>query len=352
MKPLRIKSSLGVGVLFALLAAFSFGVTTPIVQKLGSGSGAFPIATLLYAGAAAASLLAFRSSQGTETRVSTVHLPRIAAIALIGAAVAPACLVWGLQRTSASAASLLLNFEAVFSVGLAWALYREPIGRRVAVAVALMAGGGVCLIVGDRSGGGFGWGTLFVLLATLAWALDNALSRPLADLNPTQVVLWKAIFGASLGMVASAAFGQRFPTGIAVLGLFACGATGYGLSLRFYLRAQRHIGAGRTASIFAVAPFVGAASAWVMGDRSANVMTLLAASLFGIGVWLHLTEVHRHEHSHDPIEHEHAHRHDDGHHDHVHELPVVGEHTHPHWHDATTHDHPHTPDTHHHHRHV
>jgi hypothetical protein len=133
--------------------------------------------------------------------------------------------------------------------------------------------------------------------------------------------------------------------------LLACGATGYGLSLRLYLLAQRRIGAARTASIFALAPFVGAALAWVLGARSAGALTAVSAGLFGIGVFLHLTERHGHSHLHEPVNHEHAHRHDDGHHGHHHDPPVVGEHTHAHRHEPIEHDHEHAPDIHHGHGH-
>ena len=62
--------------------------------------------------------------------------------ALFGAALAPASLAWGLQHASALSASLLLNLEAVFTLLLARRIYREPVGRRVALAIALMVLGG------------------------------------------------------------------------------------------------------------------------------------------------------------------------------------------------------------------
>ena len=40
----------------------------------------------------------------------------------------------------------------------------------------------------------------------------------------------------------------------AAVGLLVIGATGYGLSLRFYLLAQRAFGAARTGFVFAFAP--------------------------------------------------------------------------------------------------
>jgi drug/metabolite transporter (DMT)-like permease len=261
-------------------------------------------------------------------------------------------LTWGLQHADATSGSLLLNFEAVFTVLLAWAFYRETIAGRVGLALAAMVGGGALLVLGGRSAiGGFGLGACAVVLATLGWALDNTLARPLADLSPLQVVKWKSVLGASFSAALALVLKQSFPRPVALCALLACGATGYGLSLRLYLRAQRELGAARTASIFAVAPFVGAAAAWLMGDRTAGLSVVGAALLFGFGVYLHLTEAHGHWHAHQPLDHEHAHRHDDGHHDHMHDSPVVGEHSHRHHHEARAHEHAHAPDIHHRHGH-
>jgi ABC-type nickel/cobalt efflux system permease component RcnA len=129
------------------------------------------------------------------------------------------------------------------------------------------------------------------------------------------------------------------------------GATGYGLSLRVYLLAQRAFGAARTGSVFAFAPFIGAGLAVMLGDRSAGWWMAGGGALMMAGVVLHLAESHAHEHEHDALEHEHAHRHNDGHHDHVHTEWPVGEHSHRHSHAAVRHSHPHVPDAHHTHRH-
>jgi drug/metabolite transporter (DMT)-like permease len=198
-------------------------------------------------------------------------------------------------------------------------------------------------------------GSIAVAAATLAWALDNALTRPLADANPAQVVFWKGLVGAAMtGGLAYAmgeASGKGSPRAVSVAALLACGATGYGLSLRLYLRAQRQLGAARTGSIFAAAPFVGAVAAAALGERAATLETAIAGVLLAAGVTLHVTERHHHAHTHAPVEHEHAHRHDDGHHDHPHDVAIVGEHSHRHRHEAVTHDHDHAPDLHHDHRH-
>jgi drug/metabolite transporter (DMT)-like permease len=341
------------GGLLAVAAAVTFGITAPLIKKLGVGAGPFPTATLLYAGAALGSAGGAWRKSSAEAPLRGRHVPRVVAVALAGALVAPALLAWGLQHTSGTNASLLLNFEAAFTVLLGWRLYHEHLGSRVLVALALMLAGGACLVaVPATSSVGIGWGSVAVVLATFGWAVDNALTRPLADFDPMAVVKWKSALGATLGLALALALGEPFPTASNSAGLLVCGAVGYGLSLRFYLLAQRRVGAGRTGSIFALAPFIGATVAWAMGERVVGSPTLVAALLFGVGVYLHLTEKHGHGHSHEPTEHEHKHRHDDGHHDHRHDPAVAGEHSHEHRHDARRHDHPHGPDAHHRHDHT
>ena len=226
---------------------------------------------------------------------------------------------------------------------------------RVWTAMALLLAGAMVLVLDQglrsNSGGAQLWGLLAVLLATAAWGVDNTLSRPLAERDPGQVVMAKALLGATSTSALAVAFGEPLPSALAAAALFAIGATGYGLSLRFYLLAQRAFGAARTGSVFAFAPFIGAALAVALGDRSASGLMALGSVLMLAGVVLHLAESHGHEHAHEALEHEHAHRHGDGHHDHHHDPMPAAEHSHVHTHPPIRHQHPHVPDAHHGHRH-
>jgi drug/metabolite transporter (DMT)-like permease len=272
-----------------------------------------------------------------------------------GAVIGPVALAWGLQNTSGSSASLMLTLEAVFTALLAWRWYGETVDRRVLLAMLSLLAGGVLLALDQGlQGEARLLGLLAVLLATLAWGVDNALSRGVADRDPGQVVLVKGALGAVATAAVAWGLAEPLPGWGSALGLLAVGATGYGLSLRCYLLAQRHFGAGRTGSVFAFAPFVGAVGAWALGEQGGGWLWLVGAGLMLAGVLLHLAESHEHEHRHEPLEHEHAHTHDDGHHDHHHDgeaAPPSGPHSHPHRHGAMVHRHPHGPDLHHRHRH-
>src|SRR5262249_18720781 len=161
-------------------------------------------------------------------------------VAVVGGALAPTLLAWGLQRSGPTIGALLLNLEAVFTVLLARACFREPIGPRVALALAAMVAGGIALALDtwrDAS-----WGALGVAAiagGTAAWAADNTLTRPLAERDPLEVVAGKGGIGALLTIGIALAAGEAWPRWPAALVLLGCGATGYGLSLRLYLLAQR-----------------------------------------------------------------------------------------------------------------
>ncbi|PXW95200.1 drug/metabolite transporter (DMT)-like permease [Sphaerotilus hippei] len=340
------------GAALALLAAALFGVSTPLVQRAGAGVGAFSTAALLYAGAALVGLLT-RLPREREARVARADLPRLAAMALFGAGIGPVALAWGLQHTSGTSAALLLTLEALFTAVLARLLYRETMDRRVWLAMLLLLGGGVVLVLDQgRSGPMQFMGLMAVMAATVAWGVDNTLSRGLAERDPGQVVLGKAVLGAATTAAIAVMAAEPSPGVAASLALLVIGATGYGLSLRFYLLAQRAFGAARTGSVFAFAPFIGAALAMSLGERGLSPWMGLGGLLMLAGVVLHLAESHGHEHTHEALVHDHAHTHDDGHHDHHHEVMPVGAHSHEHQHLPLTHDHAHVPDVHHAHAHA
>ena len=208
------------GTILALFSALAFGLATPLVQRFGRGVGPFATAALLYTGAALVGLVTQSSS---EAKLRREHLRRIVAVAVLGAGLAPAALAWGLAHVSGTAASLMLNLEAVFTIVLARIFYAEHVGRRVAIAAALLVAGGA-LLVFDRAGGagagpaggdaaaGAGaahvLGLVAVAGAALGWAMDNALAKPFLQLDPAAVVAAKGALGATLSSCAVLVLGE------------------------------------------------------------------------------------------------------------------------------------------------
>jgi ABC-type nickel/cobalt efflux system permease component RcnA len=125
------------------------------------------------------------------------------------------------------------------------------------------------------------------------------------------------------------------------------------VSLALFIVGMRHVGTARAGAYVSVAPFFGALLAIVLGDP-VTWQLIVAGALMALGVWLHLTEHHGRQHTHEPIAHDHWHTHDDQHHAHDHateRVPAGTRHKHEHSHEELTHTHEHYPDAHHRHMH-
>jgi drug/metabolite transporter (DMT)-like permease len=263
---------------------------------------------------------------------------------------APPLLLWGLQRSSATTTALLLNLEVVFTVLLAGIVFNEHLGGRIAVAAFIMAAGGVVLgwTPGDPS---IAAGTAAVTGACLLWALDNNLTRVIAEGDPLLIVEIKGLVAGAVNVLLALASGQAPPAAGTIAFGLALGAVSYGTSLVLFILAMRELGAARAGAYFATAPFFGAAGGLILLGEPPTASLLAAAALMALATWLLVHERHRHRHRHPTGRHVHVHVHDE-HHTHSHEGWEGPEpHSHPHATGPIEHEHPHTPDIHHDHGH-
>jgi drug/metabolite transporter (DMT)-like permease len=342
-------------VVLALLAAILYGISSPFSKLLLERLPPTLLAALLYLGAGIGMSLvqlARRASATTarEAKFARSDLPFIAGMIVLDIA-APILLMLGLRASTAETASLLNNFEIVATSMVAMVFFREAIGRRLWIAIGLISVASAILSVPDPSRLALSPGALLVLGASVCWGMENNCTRMLSLKDPVQIVVLKG-FGSGTGALVIAMFSGAWTFDVPYL-LFALllGFFAYGLGVYFYILAQRRLGAARTSTFYAAAPFIGVLLSWIILREAITPAFVIALLLMGLGAYFVVSEVHRHSHVHDPVVHEHKHTHDDGHHDHDHEPEIVGEHTHVHSHDAVEHQHRHTPDMHHRHRH-
>lgn len=340
------------GTFQGLAAAALFGLSAPLSKKLLSSVSPELLAGLLYAGAALALTIAMRfRTTSTEAPLRRSDLPTLGAVTLAGGILAPIAMLYGLDRTSAVAGSLLLNLEAPFTILVAVIVFGEFLDRRSAAAAVLVVGGAAVLGFGPGELRTDVAGVLLLAVACALWAVDNNLTQKLTDRDPFQIVRAKATIAGVANTAVALLRGADLPAASTIGAALVVGASAYGLSVLLDAYALRHVGAAREAALFATGPFFGALAAVVLLDETLTVGDLAAAAAMGAGIALLLTAGHEHEHTHRPLDHEHRHRHDDGHHGHVHDPPVAGWHAHPHTHAPITHAHPHDSDVHHRHDH-
>ena len=344
-----------IGIPFALLSAVLFGASTPFAKLLLGSVDPWMLAGLLYLGAGVglAAVHLSRSAltlPAVEAPLRRGDIPWLALVILTGGVLGPLLLMFGLERTDASGASLLLNLEGLATTGIAWIVFRENVDRRLLLgAFAILAGAVLLSWQGHAS---FQLGAVLIAGACVCWGVDNNLTRKLASADPVQIAMLKGLVAGAVNLGLALASGATFPTPGIILAAALVGFLGYGVSLALFVLGLRHLGAARTGAYFSLAPFVGAALAVPMLGEPVNATLLVAGGLMVVGLSLHLAEAHEHEHAHEDLEHEHRHIHDE-HHRHAHAADVVATepHTHRHRHAPLVHRHPHYPDIHHRHGH-
>lgn len=344
------------GAALALLSALLFGVTTPLSKLLLGDISPWLLAGLLYLGSGCGLFLfdRLRRAAGggsTEAPLRRADLPWLAGLIAAGGVAAPLLLLIGLTHTPASTASLLLNLEGVFTIGIAWVVFRENVDGRIAIgALAILLG--AILLSWQGGVGAIGWSAAAVAAACLGWAIDSNLTRKISASDPLQIATIKGLAAGAVNVALAVALGTGWPSAWAIAAAGVLGFFGYGVSLTVYIAALRALGTARTAAYYSVSPFIGAVVAIGVFGEPVTMPLIAAGALMAIGLYLHLAERHEHDHTHEAVEHEHRHVHD-LHHRHRHAAgdPTDEPHTHVHVHARLVHRHPHYPDLHHRHSH-
>ena len=343
--------------LVAIAAAALFGISTPLAKLLLGDISPWLLAGLLYVGSGVGlSLLVLARKllgvASNEAGLSRSELPWLAGTIFFGGILGPILLLFGLSQTDAASASLLLNLEAVFTLVLAWIVFREHVDRRLFIgAVAIVAGALLLSWQGDF--GKASWGVILIALACLSWGIDNNLTRKISAVDPFILAAIKGLCAGSVNTALALASGAKFPAMLGLVSATSLGFVSYGLGLVLFIMALRYLGTARTGAYYGTAPFIGAIASAVLLGTPLTTSILLAGLLMALGAWLHLSERHGHGHTHEDMEHDHRHVHDE-HHQHMHDAGVVdtGEpHSHAHEHRSLKHSHSHFPDLHHRHQH-
>jgi drug/metabolite transporter (DMT)-like permease len=340
---------------FAILAAALYAISSPVSKLLLKEIPPTLMASFLYLGTglgmSIADLIKHKKyKEKTEARFTKQELPYTIGMVMLDIA-APIFLMIGLTMTSAANVSLLNNFEIVATSLIALKVFKEPISKRLWSAIILITVSSIILSVEDISSFSFSFGSIFVLLATICWGLENNCTRKLSLKDPIQVVIIKG-FGSGIGsLLIALTLGEKINNISYLIVALILGFFAYGLSIFFYIYAQRYLGAAKTSAYYAVSPFIGVGLSLIIFRELPTSSFIIALSIMIAGMYFASTEEHNHKHHHIVITHEHSHSHNDGHHNHSHNETIIGRHTHIHTHEECTHSHRHTQDIHHSHAH-
>ena len=325
-------------IFFAVLAAVFYAVNVPFSKQLLQDVPPTFMASFLYFGAGIGVGIMYLfhwSNEQKEERLTKDNLPYTIGMVLLDI-FAPIFLMLGVSIGSSANASLLGNFEIVATTLIALLIFKETVSKRLWTAILFITISSIILSFEGSGSFHFSLGSLFVLLATICWGMENNCTRKISEKSTYQIVTIKGLCCGLGSFVVASAVGESLPSARYIILAMLLGFIAYGLSIFLYIRAQRDLGAAKTSAYYAVAPFIGTFLAFVINGEQLSVAYLLGLFFMIIGTLFVVADtlVKNHSHLHTHLI---THTHDGSTHTHV----ITHEHGHEHFCSTDIHKHHH-----------
>lgn len=275
---------------YAVLAAALYAVSVPLSKQLMNQVAPTMMAAFLYLGAGLGlgmyGLVQRRIGRGKKPDPLTrKELPYTVAMVVLDIA-APILLMLGISMSNSASVSLLNNFEIVATSLIALVIFGEAISRRLWLAIALVTLASAILSFEGAQALAFSRGSLFVLGACLCWGFENNCTKMISNKSSVEIVVIKGTFSGLGSLMVALIVGERLPA----LGWIACvlalGFVAYGLSIHFYIMAQKDLGAAKTSAFYAVAPFLGVAFSMLLLNERPGIRFYAALCIMLISTCL------------------------------------------------------------------
>ncbi|MBQ8994657.1 MAG: DMT family transporter [Oscillospiraceae bacterium] len=325
--------------LCAFLAAFFYAINIPISKILLMYVDPMILASLLYLGAGfGVGLTSLISKEEKSERLTKTDFPYVLGMIFLDV-VAPILLMLGLRYGSSSNASLLGNFEIVATTFFALAIFHENVSKRLWFAICLITASSALLSFESSESLSFSYGSIFVLLATVCWGLENNCTRSISSKDTYEIVTVKGIFSGVGSFLIALINKEQLPRLQYVFCALLLGFVAYGLSIFLYVRAQNTLGAAKTSAYYAINPFVGAFLSFLFLKERLTWIFFAALILMIAGTVLIIRDTLAHQHAH-AHQHTITHTHDGSTHTHT----ITHTHGHDHFVNEEKHSHHHTPE--------
>lgn len=281
------------GIALAILAAFCYSISSPLSKLILGFISPTLMAGFLYLGAGLCMLmiflirLIFRKNIIKEKKLSKKDIPYILGMVLLDIA-APILMMYGLEKTTAANASLLNNFEIVITSLVALLLFKEKISKRLWLGIGAITLSCIILSFESLEAFEFSIGSLLILLAAICWGFENNCTRKISSSDPLEIVLIKGLCSGTGSIIIGFCIGERIDVSniwpiFASLGV---GIAAYGLSIFFYIYAQRFIGAAKTSAYYAINPFVAVIFSLLIFLEVPTWQYWIALIIMILGAWL------------------------------------------------------------------
>lgn len=281
-------------VFFAIMAAVLYSINSPVSKILLDEVPPTMMAALLYLGAGIGLFFVglvqkVSLKEQKEEPLTRIELPYTIAMVALDI-LAPILLMAGLTITTAANASLLNNFEIVATSFIAMWIFKENISKRLWFGIVLVTISSALLSIKDFSSFSFSFGSFLVLGACICWGIENNCTRMLSHKNPLHIVVIKGCFSGLGSLIVAGFMGEIITDIIYILLALLLGFVSFGLSIFFYIHAQRGLGAARTCAYYAISPFVGAMLSLIIFREIPGLMFVIAFIVMIIGTYFTSTD--------------------------------------------------------------
>jgi drug/metabolite transporter (DMT)-like permease len=214
-------------------------------------------------------------------------------VTITGAIAAPVLLLYGLQRTNASNASILANGEVLFTIILSAIFFGEkPKGMLGLFATVLIIVGLFIATTNLRFSEmilQLNVGNIMILVSMFLWAVDNNVSRRLTStIYPAKIAMVKSLFGGLILLAMALVLGkgkaimQITPSLWSLIAILA--VSGFGGALLLFLHGMKRIGTIKTMSVFSMVPIFGIVIATLTLGESISNFQIMATGLIITGI--------------------------------------------------------------------
>ena len=297
LSKLRITGA-GLGFLFALFAAL-FSALPNVIPKFIMNDTPTDIAPnplmLVFVIYVANSLLFSPFKKQKKSHHKAVKKTTLILLVLLGAAETSGTLSYtiGLEETSATNASILVNSETLFAILLGVMIFREKLGRQEIFPFILIMVGSVVIPIGSDIHNNnwqltdFVTGDLLILLSGFFYCLDTFIAKKLDDSIKTRhIVHVMSCTGAVMTLILMLFFQTSFLISLEDFSIMSMvGFFGIGVNMMFFVLALRLIGAIRTVLIYSTTTVFSIIYSFVFLSETITILNIVSAASVMIGLF-------------------------------------------------------------------
>ena len=274
------------GTISAIISALLFGVCVPFAKLLEQNIPCAALGGFLYLGAGVGlfiTILFKKNKKGLNLTIK--ELPYIAGMVILDIS-AIVLLMFGILYTTGSNASLLGNLELAATSLIACLLFKEKISKKLWFSIFIIITACMILSFEGKNSIVFNYGSILVILSAIFWGLENNFTKKLSIKDTRQITVIKGVFSGVGGLVIAHIIRETMPEIKYIFLALLLGFISYGVSVSLYIYAQRYIGAAKTATYFALAPFFGVLFSLFILKEIPNIQFYIALLLMLTGTIL------------------------------------------------------------------